>query len=117
MTHQYPKVGTLKLADGDLDPFASIGRGWWPTMFDLDEALARTDPDAEYVQVKEKFGGLRVYTSALSDEGHAAIRDAEERSYKTCETCGRDGVLRKGGWVLTLCDEHADGREPYGDED
>jgi hypothetical protein len=37
----------------------------------------------------------------------------ENLSYKTCEICGKEGVLRKGSWLKTLCDEHANGSEPF----
>ena len=64
--------------------------------------------------VKEKFGGLRVYLTSSTDEMEAAIDEAEAESFKTCEECGAPGVLRSdGGWLMTACDSHAKGSEPY----
>lgn len=60
-------------------------------------------------QIKEKFGGLRFYTVACSDELQAAIDDAEGLSYTICEECGEPGKRRDGSWIRTLCDEHSRG--------
>lgn len=59
------------------------------------------------MQVKEKFGGLRFYMSGPQTKEMALlIRQAEEKSFNTCETCGKSGTLRTDRrWVLTLCDD------------
>lgn len=59
------------------------------------------------VQVKEKFGGLRFYVDGADDYVRGLIDMAEGMSLRTCETCGKPGRCRKGGWVSTLCEEHA----------
>lgn len=56
-------------------------------------------------QVKEKFGTLRFYLSHGTDEMRKIIEDAEIKSANTCEDCGEYGKLRKGSWLLTLCDK------------
>jgi hypothetical protein len=62
-------------------------------------------------QVKEKFGGLRFYMTNSTPKMDGAITMAESMSYHICETCGKPGIRRSGGWILTLCDEHHDERE------
>lgn len=58
-------------------------------------------------QVKEKFGGLRFYMTAETDEMHEHISKAMELSSVTCETCGAPGEYRGDlGWVQTLCESH-----------
>ena len=93
----------------------SVGPGW----ADLVRAAyqACEDADIRIVQVKEKFGGLRIYyegtrTDRQSDD-HVwdLINALEAKSLRTCETCGGRGKPRSGGWIKTLCEEHADGRE------
>lgn len=86
------------------------GRGWWPLLLELDAELRQTDPGYTVVQVKEKFGGLRYYTSALSPAGMALVREAELRAARTCEVCGEPGttVVRRH-WYKTLCPPHAEG--------
>ena len=58
----------------------------------------------KFDQIKEKFGGLRIYYSGGDDYIHGAISMAEEMSYKICEVCGNKGYPNKGGWITTLCD-------------
>ena len=60
----------------------------------------------KFDQIKEKFGGLRVYYSGGDDYVRGAIALAEEMSYKICEVCGNKGYPSKNGWIMTLCDAH-----------
>lgn len=60
------------------------------------------------VQVKEKFGGLRIYFDIPEGESwehfDRVVQKAADESYKTCETCGKPGVLRSDlWWMKTLC--------------
>jgi len=55
-------------------------------------------------QIKEKWGGLRIYHSGGDDYVDGVIIMAEEMSYKICERCGCPGSPNKQGWVMTLCD-------------
>jgi hypothetical protein len=56
-------------------------------------------------QIKEKFGGLRVYYSGGDDFVHGVASMAEAISYKTCELCGDKGKPNKEGWISTLCEK------------
>jgi hypothetical protein len=87
-------------------------------------------------QVKEKFGGLRVYwemgsrsrpwadfqgqgegvitlkpktrKKSVADRIEHLIAGAAAEAAITCEKCGvRPATLRAGGWLVTLCDAHA----------
>ena len=75
----------------------------------------------EAVQVKEKLGGLRFYADGGDDFTRGAIALAEALSFRTCETCGAPGRPQQGGWIRTLCPEHAAlsgaGGSAKGDED
>lgn len=108
----YPLVYGAGFLNGE--PFR-CGDGWYPLLSDLGReltAIIAETPENERdrlraCQVKEKFGGLRVYfygteTVAMAD----AVREAEEVAARTCETCGEPGTLRSGGWIKTLCDAH-----------
>lgn len=86
---------------------ADVRDGWLPLVEALLEKLIALGWDRECLQVKEKYGGLRFYVGAGSDEVHAAIEEAEEASLRACEACGAPGQARGGGWVRTLCDAHA----------
>jgi len=67
-------------------------------------------------QVKEKFGTLRFYYTGGDDVIDGMVRMAESMSGVTCETCGSPGQRRGGGWITTLCKEHAEARGIYTDE-
>ena len=73
-------------------------------------------PQVVASQVKEKFGGLRFYYDGGDDAIDGMVRMAESWAANTCETCGKPGSVRGGGWIVTLCDEHAEARGIYTDE-
>ena len=58
----------------------------------------------KFDQIKEKFGGIRIYYSGGDDYVHGVVSLADEMSYKICEVCGNSGKPNKGGWITTLCD-------------
>jgi len=69
----------------------------------------RNIADPEYIpvkfdQIKEKYGGLRVYYSGGDDYVRGIISMAEEYSYKVCGVCGNAKKPNKGGWITTLCE-------------
>ncbi len=87
----------------------------------INEALEDPEPQLKIVpnacpqvvamQVKEKFGTLRFYYSGGDDFVRGVAYMAESMSAVTCETCGAPGSARGGGWIRTMCDTHAEGRE------
>lgn len=89
------------------------GEGWFDLLDELSPvvvsefaALRSEDPELEpmVIQVKEKFGGLRFYTTQITDRLSEAIQVAEARSLKECESCGSPGKNTSvGGWWTTLC--------------
>ena len=100
--------------------------GWIDLVWELSERIYSilVKPENEKLklyyrieQIKEKFGGLRFSPNTGTEETNALITEAEKKSLSICETCGKPGVLRAGGWIQTLCDEHAKGRKPFKWED
>jgi hypothetical protein len=59
----------------------------------------------KFDQIKEKYGGLRVYFSGGDQYVEGLVSMAESFSYQVCEVCGNKGQPNKGGWITTLCDE------------
>jgi hypothetical protein len=82
---------------------------------EINRSIPDDQPKVEAVQVKEKFGGLRIYTGSVPssryDEIRAIIGEAEGKSLETCESCGKPGGLRGGSWVFTMCDDCFRARE------
>lgn len=90
------------------------GDGWFDILHEMCRKIdALGHDDLCFVQVKEKFGGLRAYTNFHYDDVEKIISEAESKSYKTCENCGTTETTRTrgGGWVTTLCDECAKPKE------
>jgi hypothetical protein len=82
-------------------------RGWKKYL--QDNEPERLNEVTEYFpvkfdQIKEKFGGLRIYFSGGDEYVEGLIAMAESFSYKLCEVCGDRGSPNDGGWISTLCD-------------
>ena len=58
----------------------------------------------KFDQIKEKFGGLRVYFSGGDEYVEGLVSFADYFSYNVCEVCGEKGSPNKSGWIATLCD-------------
>jgi len=88
-----------------------VYEGWYTLLYklclDIDKELKRMDTrNFEVVQVKQKFGGLRVYVHGSNEAIHELISKAENESFKTCELCGKKGRTRPSGWIMTVCTKH-----------
>jgi hypothetical protein len=89
--------------------------GWfeilWRLFGDLEPLVAELEATGgvpfEVLQVKEKFGGLRVHVNHTSDAIRRRIETAADESFRSCEICGQPVELRDGSWIKTLCDQHA----------
>jgi len=78
------------------------------TKADVSVKIEKNEPEyfpVKFDQIKEKFGGLRVYFSGGDDYVEGLVSMAESFSYQVCETCGQKGKPNKGGWISTLCEE------------
>ena len=88
-----------------------VSDGWLPIIAELQEKL-NTLP-LRVVQIKEKFGQLRVYVDwqekPTLDQSEAFLKAVEIAQYRcsnTCEVCGEPGKLIHNGWYSTRCKEH-----------
>jgi hypothetical protein len=91
----------------------AVGPGWQPVLLRLHEQLVTVCPEYHVVDVKEKFGGLRVHIETAEgsarDSLASLIRAAEADASVLCEFCGAPGRARPrgdapGGWIKTVCD-------------
>lgn len=99
------------------------GDGWYGIIREAAEKLEplivaykKENPDQDFPrasQVKEKFGTMRFYMTTETEEMDRIVSEVERKSAETCEGCGQKGELRKGGWLVTLCDEcyHKEGQD------
>ena len=119
-----------------------VGKGWYTLLENLFEEIERREKVIEsegklkiitaeeyqgvedyhkiyvplqFVQIKEKFGGLRAYADYGSDNGiQSLIEKAELQSYKVCEDCGTTESTKRQtlrGWIHTLCKECKSNRQ------
>lgn len=89
--------------------------GWDQIIFDLcqkivDLAKEKNVKCPTIAQLKEKFGGLRFYLDYCSnnifDDVCNFIAAAEKQSTKTCEFCGKEGLIKsQRGWLKAVCDQ------------
>ena len=87
----------------------AIGDGWYEILRKTCQDIMATSPQSDYrfVQIKEKFGGLRIYTDPYVEDLQGFIKEAESKSFKTCEKCGdtETAMIRGKGWIQTLCEK------------
>ena len=86
------------------------GKGWWPLIEKVAAAIDSFNADhpetpIEVSQIKQKFGGLRIYHHNAPGDLRLLIDDAVAASWHTCEKCGSTiGVTTNHeGYRLTLC--------------
>jgi hypothetical protein len=60
-----------------------------------------------FVQIKEKFGSLRMYYDGGDARAAGIVDMAETLSSCSCEVCGAPATTQPGRWVSTLCPQHA----------
>jgi hypothetical protein len=109
-------VGILRRIPPRWGRWIRVDKGWYSIIVRCDRDLARLDPNYEVHQVKQKYGGLRYYFSASTEDEEvrqamlARAGQAEAEAATTCERCGRSrgGAYRPvgapRGWRRTLCD-------------
>jgi len=84
------------------------GEGWYDILYDLCVELRNMKADLKMVQIKEKFGALRVYTDSKSLAVYDLIRAAEDRSRTICEVCGASGTsCSRADYIMVRCKKHA----------
>lgn len=108
LVKEYPKLfaGFNKPPNQSLMCFGcDCGDGWFELIKEMCERI-KDYPDVEFIQIKEKFGTLRVYTGSVPDEVSDIIDEMCSRSATVCELCGASGkCISHSGWVRCMCEE------------
>ena len=91
-----------------------FGGGWARLVYDLATEISMeaqresisqdSDSYPKIVQIKEKFGMLRVYMRNGTPKMFELIECAEKKSVEICERCGLPGELRGDGYLHVACD-------------
>ena len=89
---------------------AQVGKGWETLVRQVYAARESLGASVRFVNVKEKLGGLRMYTDDYHKQLEEVIKEVGYKSLETCDQCGQSGkLLNKEGWYLTRCEEHSEG--------
>ena len=126
LKEKYPHLDTTKNPWKELEQsYTECGYGWHDLIIELmhkiEELYKVNDvsmDDFKINQIKEKYGGLRVYLSityinSLQTLVNDLIEEYEKRAEMICEECSAPGVLymNKGKWLQTLCHSCAEESE------
>ena len=106
-------IARYALRDGHLldEPFiaadnrSDLPSGWFPLAEQLIQDLIRLGWDRRVLQIKEKYGTLRLYISQRELPLVDLTIDAREKSAAICQECGGAGtLLEERHYYATLCD-------------
>jgi hypothetical protein len=83
----------------------AISEGWSDLLRKLCEDLSEVAvPEFKFVQIKEKFGQLRIYADGNNEGTHRLIDKAEHNLASVYENCGStEEVTLEGSWIKVLC--------------
>lgn len=123
---KYPSLFSLK--DNQTEPIGAYGiecgDGWFDILSSLCFMINQQERNIEgnnkyrisqnqepveyepfrFTQIKEKFGGLRIYYYGGNEYTRGLVGMAESWSFHICEKCGAKGSPDKKGWIMTLCE-------------
>jgi len=97
----------------DFESFNNIGDGWFSILEHLCSAVSlhckETNLDFSFLRMQNKFGTLIIERRGDDSFTHMVNRFAERLSFKTCEQCGKKGMLHSSngtqfGKQATLCE-------------
>lgn len=71
-----------------------IGDGWYPSVVAALDKMIAAGWDKDLAQIKQKFGGLRIYIGQATDDVYQIIHGAEALCDTLCEGCGKPHGLK-----------------------
>ena len=90
--------------------YAPVGDGWVWLVENTLEAMYQhcknnNVPMPQITDIKEKWGGLRIYYNGGDIITEGMVELAEHFSYKICEICGtHNNIGQTSGWIHTVCE-------------
>lgn len=108
------------------DALAMVGPGWSGLLHQLYDKIEEDNLDVKVEDIKEKYGGLRIYywveynpdhNDALYNKFYEFVEELMKKSYKICEECGNlvESIRSVSGWYKSWCnrcyDEYKSGEQ------
>lgn len=90
---------------------SEVPNGWLNIFIDflpkLKKCLIKNNFLEQYriIQIKEKYGMLRLYDNADIKELNDLVSELQQLSEKTCIICGDKAEWRSFGWISPYCNE------------
>ena len=87
-----------------------IGNGWYELVYkmcvEIDDLYEENIGKISILQIKEKYGIMRIVASTSNKELDDIIEKYEQLSKSTCEICGAEGKLIKDVyWIKVRCED------------
>ncbi|HEN8800255.1 TPA: hypothetical protein U8251_002854 [Pseudomonas putida] len=114
LLHKYPAIFGEDPAQPNLPTRWGVecGDGWYNLLENLChdiQAYINTEhvQQVTFIQVKEKFGELRIYYTLVDNYVDDLVKETARKSKLTCEYCGEPGKHQQtsSGWVKTVCSD------------
>lgn len=92
--------------------YVDVGIGWLGLIRAFVEEALPHDPSLEVLEIKEKWGTMRIWCDTPVIEARLAKGKAEIKSGMTCEVCGDEGYVRRPppgryAWWRCRCYTHS----------
>ena len=95
--------------------WSTLPKGWQHLCREVMQKVKEHGVQLKWAQLKEKFGGLRMYEDLADgtspNDLYDWIHEAEQKSWHVCQECGSGGAGTKQrvihNWRLTLCNHCA----------
>lgn len=96
-------VGELDLPEGWFDLFLQCCE-------DIKEPLAKADrlDRFRFIQIKEKWGSMRLYAKGATEEVLNILHKYEFLSQQVCCVCGEPAAYQTLSYICPFCSEHID---------
>lgn len=88
-----------------------LPKGWaklfWMCMEEIREPLEKAGllNKFYFIQVKEKYGELRLYNNGATEEVLNILSKYEYLSNYVCDRCGKPAEIQTLGWIENICKE------------